>query len=69
VSCCRSFSFLNHTTSLERSRLAELRAPVDLTGRPLLLVLRLLVGSIGETAGLALLAASPSARCSGPSGA
>jgi hypothetical protein len=43
-------------TPLERSLLAELRAQVDLTGRLLLLVLRLLVGSIVATAGLALLA-------------
>ena len=43
-------------TSLERSLLAELRAQLDLTGRLLLLVLRLLVGSIVATAGLALLA-------------
>jgi hypothetical protein len=43
-------------TPLERSLLAELRAQVDLNGRMLLLVLRLLVGSIVATAGLALLA-------------
>jgi hypothetical protein len=43
-------------TPLERSLLAELRAQVDLTGRLLLLVLRLLIGSIVATAGLALLA-------------
>jgi hypothetical protein len=43
-------------TALERSLLAELRAQVDLNGRLLLLVLRLLIGSIVATAGLALLA-------------
>jgi hypothetical protein len=43
-------------TPLERSLLAELRAQVDLNGRMLLLMLRLLVGSIVATAGLALLA-------------
>lgn len=43
-------------TPLERSLLAELRAQVDLTGRLLLLVLRLLIGSAVATAGLALLA-------------
>ena len=43
-------------TSLERSLLAELLAQLDLSGRLLLLVLRLLVGSIVATAGLALLA-------------
>jgi hypothetical protein len=43
-------------TPLERSLLAELRAQVDATGRLLLLVLRLLIGSIVATAGLALLA-------------
>lgn len=43
-------------TALERSLLAELRAQVDLTGRLLLLVLRLLIGSVVATAGLALLA-------------
>jgi hypothetical protein len=43
-------------TPLERSLLLELRAQLDLNGRLLLLVLRLLVGSIVATAGLALLA-------------
>ena len=43
-------------TPLERSLLTELRAQVDLNGRMLLLVLRLLVGSVVATAGLALLA-------------
>jgi hypothetical protein len=43
-------------TALERSLLAELRAQVDLTGRLLLLVLRLLIGSVVATAGLMLLA-------------
>jgi hypothetical protein len=42
-------------TALERSLLAELRVKTDLTGRLLLLVLRLLVGSIVATAGLVLL--------------
>jgi len=42
-------------TPLERALLAELRAQVDLNGRMLLLVLRLLVGSTVATAGLALL--------------
>lgn len=44
------------TTPLERSLLQELRAQFDLTGRLMLLVLRLLIGSIVVTAGLALLA-------------
>jgi uncharacterized membrane protein YphA (DoxX/SURF4 family) len=43
-------------TPVERALLEELRAQMDLTGRLLLLVLRLLVGSIVATAGLALLA-------------
>jgi hypothetical protein len=43
-------------TPLERSLLTELRAQVDATGRLLLLVLRLLIGSVVATAGLALLA-------------
>lgn len=42
-------------TPLERSLLAELRAQVDVTGRLLLLVLRLLIGSVVATAGLVLL--------------
>jgi hypothetical protein len=44
------------TTPLETSLLEALRARTDLTGRLLLLVLRLQVGSIVATAGLALLA-------------
>jgi hypothetical protein len=43
-------------TPLETSLLEDLRARTDLAGRLLLLVLRLLVGSIVATAGLALLA-------------
>ena len=43
-------------TPLERSLLAELRVQVDVTGRLLLLVLRLLIGSVVATAGLVLLA-------------
>jgi hypothetical protein len=43
-------------TPLERSLLAELRAQLDLTGRLLLLVLRLLVGSVVVMAGFGLLA-------------
>lgn len=42
-------------TALERSLLGELRMQMDLTGRLLLLVLRLLMGSIVATAGLVLL--------------
>ena len=42
-------------TPLERSLVLELRAQLDITGRLLLLVLRLLVGSVIATAGLALL--------------
>ena len=43
-------------SALERSLLAELRSQVDLNGRLLILVLRLLIGSVVATAGLALLA-------------
>jgi hypothetical protein len=43
-------------TTLETSLLEDLRARTDLTGRLLLLVLRLLIGSAVTTAGLALLA-------------
>ena len=46
----------NPTTPLERSLLAELRAHLDTNGRLLLLILRLLVGSVVVTAGFALLA-------------
>jgi hypothetical protein len=49
-------------TALERSLLAELRAQLDLNGRLLLLVLRLLVGSMVTTAGLALLATTLAQR-------
>ena len=43
-------------TRVEQALLDELRAQTDLTGRLLLLVLRLLIGSVVATAGLALLA-------------
>jgi hypothetical protein len=43
-------------TPLERSLLAKLQVQVDLSGRLLLLVLRLLIGSVVATAGLVLLA-------------
>lgn len=43
-------------TRVEQALLDELRAQTDLTGRLLLLVLRLLIGSVVVTAGLALLA-------------
>ncbi len=43
-------------TRVEQALLEELRAQIDLSGRLLLLVLRLLIGSIVATAGLALLA-------------
>jgi hypothetical protein len=44
------------STQLERALLAELRAQLDLSGRLLLLVLRLLVGSVVVMAGFGLLA-------------
>lgn len=50
---------LDHTqpaTPLERSLVEELRERTDLTGRLLLLVMRLLIGSMLATAGLGLLA-------------
>jgi hypothetical protein len=43
-------------TPLEKSLVTELAAQTDITGRLMLLVLRLLVGSVVTTAGLALLA-------------
>jgi hypothetical protein len=49
-------------TPLERSLLEALRTRTDLTGRLLLLVLRLLIGSSVATAGLALLATTLAQR-------
>jgi hypothetical protein len=49
-------------TDLERALLAELRAQLDVTGRLLLFVLRLLVGSVAVTVGLALLATTCAQR-------
>ena len=53
---------LQAITQVERALLAELRAQADLTGRLLLFVLRLLVGSIVLTIGLMLLAATLAQR-------
>jgi hypothetical protein len=49
-------------TPLETSLLEDLRTRTDLTGRLLLLVLRLLVGSVVATAGLTLLATTIAQR-------
>jgi hypothetical protein len=49
-------------TDLERALLAELRTQLDVTGRLMLLVLRLLVGSVAVTVGLALLATTCAQR-------
>ena len=49
-------------TSVERALLDELRAQADLNGRLLLFVLRLLMGSIMLTVGLALLATALAQR-------
>jgi len=49
-------------TQIERSLQAELRAQADTTGRLLLFVLRLLVGSIVLTVGLMLLATTLAQR-------
>jgi hypothetical protein len=49
-------------TPLETSLLEELRTKTDATGRLALLVLRLLVGSVAVTAGLALLATTLAQR-------
>jgi hypothetical protein len=49
-------------TPLETSLLEELRTKADVTGRLALLVLRLLVGSVVVTAGLALLATTLAQR-------
>ena len=49
-------------TPLEASLLDELRAKTDTTGRLALFVLRLLVGSVGTTVGLALLATALAQR-------
>jgi hypothetical protein len=49
-------------TPLETSLLADLRTRTDLTGRLLLFALRLLVGSVVATAGLALLATTLAQR-------
>jgi hypothetical protein len=53
---------LQPVTQIERSLLAELRAQADTTGRLLLFVLRLLVGSVVLTVGLALLSAALAQR-------
>jgi hypothetical protein len=53
---------LQPVTQIERSLLAELRAQADVTGRLLLFVLRLLLGSIVLTVGLALLSAALAQR-------
>jgi len=53
---------LQPMTQIERSLLAELRAQADITGRLLLFVLRLLVGSVVLTVGLALLATTLAQR-------
>ncbi len=53
---------LQPVTQIERSLLAELRAQADTTGRLLLFVLRLLLGSIVLTVGLALLSAALAQR-------
>jgi len=53
---------LQPVTQIERSLLAELRAQADTTGRLLLFVLRLLVGSIVLTVGLMLLATTLAQR-------
>ena len=49
-------------TPIEKSLLAELRAQADITGRLLLFVMRLLVGSIVLTVGLMLLATTLAQR-------
>jgi hypothetical protein len=53
---------LQPVTQIERSLLAELQAQADITGRLLLFVLRLLVGSIALTVGLMLLATTLAQR-------
>jgi len=53
---------LQPVTQIERSLLAELRAQADTTGRLLLFVLRLLVGSIALTIGLTLIATTLAQR-------
>jgi hypothetical protein len=50
------------TTPLEASLLDELRGKTDATGRLALFVLRLLIGSVGTTVGLALLATALAQR-------
>jgi hypothetical protein len=49
-------------TPLEASLLDEVRAKTDATGRLALFVLRLLIGSVGTTVGLALLATALAQR-------
>ena len=53
---------LQPVTQIERSLLAELRAQADTTGRLLLFVLRLLVGSVVLTVGLMLIATTLAQR-------
>ena len=53
---------LQPMTQIEKSLLAELRAQADITGRLLLFVLRLLVGSVVLTVGLMLLATTLAQR-------
>ena len=53
---------LQPITQIERSLLAELRAQADTTGRLLLFVLRLLVGSVVLTVGLMLIATTLAQR-------
>jgi hypothetical protein len=53
---------LQPMSQIERSLLAELRAQADTTGRLLLFVLRLLLGSVVLTVGLALLATTLAQR-------
>jgi hypothetical protein len=55
-------SHVQPVTALETSLLEDLRTRTDLTGRLLLLVLRLLVGWVVATAGLTLLATTIAQR-------
>jgi hypothetical protein len=55
-------SRLRPVTRLEASLLEEVRAKTDASGRLALFVLRLLVGSVGTTVGLALLATALAQR-------
>jgi hypothetical protein len=53
---------IDATTALERALLRDLRDQVDLSGRALLLTLRLLIGSVLVTVGLALVAGAVAQR-------